>query len=379
MRKINTTIWAFLSVMIVLFSSCVSEEPEGVDSYYLDIQSQVPLNLHESDNNQGTMSDDGKNDVLSNTILKMKQAVMDATSEKNTRKANDAAVISVCDSIYNAYVKAYGKMERLIVCYVKLCRLNSVDGVQRSNQSLKSYQFWIVELDPDPTPTDKIEKPDCLEQVDLGLSVMWANCNLGATSPEGYGVHYAWGDPTGKLWSGTGIRYNAETKTYSWDTEDYGGNDPLLNISGSALDIVAANWGDGWRMPTYSEAKELCEKCQWVLRSLNEIKWYEVIGPNGNSIIIPLAGMYGDDLSAGNRFHAGPYNKNVLGYYWTSTICQEPTEQASDMRGYGVQSSVKTAWMFYCNSNQGDLTGETNRFIDFLRAFHLSIRAVHDK
>ena len=64
MRKINTTIWALLSVMIVLFSSCVSEEPEGDYSYYLDIQSQVPLNLHETqDNNQGTMSDNGKNDV----------------------------------------------------------------------------------------------------------------------------------------------------------------------------------------------------------------------------------------------------------------------------------------------------------------------------
>ena len=375
MRKINTTIWALLSVMIVLFSSCVSEEPEGDYSYYLDIQSQVPLNLHESqDNNQGTMPDNGKEDVLSKTVLKMKQAVKDVTSGDNTRQAKDAAVIRVCDSIYSAYVRAYGKMERIIVCHVKLNRMNSVDGVQRSTRSLKSYEFWLIDVETEPTETEKIEKPECLEQVDLGLSVNWANCNLGAKAVEGFGGHYAWGDPTGKLWAGNGIGYNAQTQTYSWNTQNYGGNEPPMNISGSALDVVAANWGDGWRMPTYSEAKELCEQCQWVLRNRNEIKWYEVIGPNGNSIIMPLAGNYGDDLS--DRFHAGPYHTNVMGYYWTSTIC--PTPAPPEARGYGINSTVKTAWMFYCNSNLGDLSGE-NMFIDQLRAMHFSIRAVHDK
>lgn len=30
--------------------------------------------------------------------------------------------------------------------------------------------------------------------VDLGLSVKWGKCNLGATTPEGYGDYYAWGE-----------------------------------------------------------------------------------------------------------------------------------------------------------------------------------------
>ena len=30
--------------------------------------------------------------------------------------------------------------------------------------------------------------------VDLGLSVMWAKCNLGAKAPEEYGNYYAWGE-----------------------------------------------------------------------------------------------------------------------------------------------------------------------------------------
>ena len=33
------------------------------------------------------------------------------------------------------------------------------------------------------------------EYVDLGLSVKWATCNVGATTPDGYGDFFAWGDP----------------------------------------------------------------------------------------------------------------------------------------------------------------------------------------
>lgn len=371
-----------LSLALVLLSlmavaSCDSEETE-VEYYYLDIQSQVPLNLHEKeDNSQGTMSDDGGNDVLSNTIRKMRQSLQAVTSENNTPQANKAAAIRVCDSIYNAFVQAYGNMARVVVCHVKLYRTTRVKDVQQYNQALKSYQFWLVEVDPDPTPTKKIEKPDCLAQVDLGLSVNWANCNLGSKTVEGYGGLYAWGDPTGKCWDGDGI-YANEDGIYRWNSKNYGGNKPPSDISGTDLDIIAANWGDGWRMPTYDEAKELCEKCEWKLRENEGVKWYEVIGPNGNSIIIPLAGLYGDDLSPGNRFYSGPYYENILGCYWTSTICPEPILEPYSIRGYGIQRSVKTAWMFYCNSNHGDLT-DADRFVDWLRAFHFSIRAVHDK
>ena len=34
--------------------------------------------------------------------------------------------------------------------------------------------------------------------VDLGLSVKWACCNIGANAPEEYGGYYAWGDPEEK-------------------------------------------------------------------------------------------------------------------------------------------------------------------------------------
>ena len=41
--------------------------------------------------------------------------------------------------------------------------------------------------------------------VDLGLSVYWASCNLGAESPEEFGNYYAWGETSPKS------KYSKET------------------------------------------------------------------------------------------------------------------------------------------------------------------------
>ena len=353
-------------------AACGSDDDKFVGDYkyYLTIQSQVRLNLKEEDESQGTMSNPDY-DLLSRTILKMQQSVVDNESMQGDVKEKEAALFTVCDSLYRSYADRNPENKGRVVCFVKLIRsrINS-DGTIKDAVTMKYYQFWKENLDPTPPgPTGSIEKPAALEQVDLGLSVLWANINLGGKTPDDYGGHYAWGDPTGKLWSGTGIKWNMNTNTYSWNTDNYGGNNPPADISGTTLDIVTANWGDGWRLPTYEEAKELCEQCEWKLRNWGDIKWYEVIGPNGNSIIIKLAGYYGDDLS--NRFHAGPYYTNEMGYYWTSTICPNPTADY-------VDDDVKTAWLFYCKSSNGDLTGK-NMFTDELRAFHFSIRPVHDR
>ena len=375
MDTIKKLMW-LVAIALLAVSSCKDNEDEeiiGDYKYYLTIQSQVRLNLKEEDESQGTMSNSDY-DLLSRTILQMQHAVVDNESIQGDIKAKEAALFTICDSLYRNYADMNPEHKGRVVCFVKLIRsrLNS-DGTIKDAESLKYYQFWREGSGSgnggNDSTSNYLAKPAALEAVDLGLSVLWANINLGGQSPDDYGGHYAWGDPTGKLWSGAGITWNMNTNTYSWNTENYGGNNPPADISGTALDIVSANWGDGWRLPTYDEAKELCEQCQWKLRNWGDIKWYEVIGPNGNSIIFKLAGYYGDDLS--NRFHAGPYFTNEIGYYWTSTICPNPTADYID-------DGVKTAWFFYCRSRDGDLTGK-NMFTDELRALHFSIRAVHDK
>ena len=380
MRNLMTTFKVFLVLLVtvVTVTSCKdSEDVNGSDNYYyyLDIETEVRLNFKEADEEQGTMTD-SKYDLLSRTVLFMQKAVQQNNSLKGDNRTREAAMITTCDSLYRNYSDMNPAYRGQLVCYVKLFRcLLYPNGTVKDMLPIKYYNFWWEKPegsgndDGDSSSRDYLNKPDTLQAVDLGLSVLWANCNLGAKEPRNYGARVAWADTTGALFSAQGIGWN--DIGYTWNTNNYGGNNPPADISGSDLDVVAVHWGDGWRMPTYSEAKELCEQCQWKLQTYGDIKWYEVIGPNGNSIIMPLAGIYWDDLGQPNsRFHIGPWYINERGYYWTSTSC--PTSSLTQ-----INDGVVTAWLFRFNSDNGD--NLTPTFMDILRAYHMSIRPVIDK
>ena len=137
---------------------------------------------------------------------------------------------------------------------------------------------------------------DWHEYVDLGLSVKWATCNVGASKPEEYGDYFAWGETSPKE------KYTEEnSKTYGKQ---------MIDIAGNALyDAARANWGGSWRMPTKYEWQELFYKCKWEWVTVNGVNGYKVTGPNGNNIFLPATGFrFGLSLSsAGSR-----------GYYWNS-------------------------------------------------------------
>ena len=371
-----------LLATIVMIPSC-GDNDDVYDSndyyYYLNIQSEVRLNLKEVDENQGTMSNSDY-DLLSKTVLFMQKAVKKNNSMKGDNRAKEAALITTCDSLYRNYTDKNPASKGFLVCYVKLVRcLLRPDGTLKDALPIKYYKFWYEipegggNDDGGSSPEEYLAKPDTLQAVDLGLSVLWANCNIGAKQPHAYGASLAWGESTGTLWSADGIGW--KNNGYTWYTDNYGGVNPPIDIAETALDIVTLNWGDGWHLPSFSEAKELCEQCQWKLRTDGEYKWYEVIGPNGNSIIMPLAGYYGDDLYASVRFHRGPIGVNEMGSYWTSSSCTTPS--TAEERGYGVNDGVVTAWCFRFNSNSGDNLVPV--FMDHVRAMHMSIRPVRDK
>lgn len=386
MKTLKRLIWLVAIVMVFLPSCKDSEDVKGGNDYYyyLDIQSEVRLNLSEKTENENGKESSTKTeyDRLSQTVYSMRQAVNENRSMKGDDRVKEASLLTTLDSLYRNYADMNPEKKRYLVCYIKLIRCSLYpNGTVKDAKAVKYYNFWWE--DPyggtnngsdDSSSDNYLAPPDTLEAVDLGLSVLWANCNIGATQPRNYGAHLAWGEPTGTLWSGRGIGW--DDNGYTWDTDNYGGNNPPADIAETALDVVNLNWGDGWHIPSYSEAKELCEQCQWKLQTWGDIKWFEVIGPNGNSIVMPLAGIYGDDLGSANRFQRGPLGLNEMGSYWTSSSCTTPG--TAEERGYGVNDGVVTAWCFRIFPNSGDDSARLY-YMDYLRAYHMSIRPVKNK
>ncbi|MBR4312833.1 MAG: hypothetical protein IKT86_05790, partial [Bacteroidaceae bacterium] len=146
------------------------------------------------------------------------------------------------------------------------------------------------------------------EAVDLGLSVMWATYNVGATSPEGYGDYFAWGETQTKS-----SYYESNSITYGLsdaELESRGIIDAYGNLT-PAYDAATVNWGSDWRMPTYDEFEELIDNSTVEWTYVNGMYGYNVKSNiNGNSIFLPANGYYDQDLLDGS----GAY-----GFYWAAT------------------------------------------------------------
>ncbi len=195
-------------------------------------------------------------------------------------------------------------------------------------------------------PTDKT--PNGVVAVDLGLSsgTLWANRNIGALSNEAYGDYFAWGETEGYNSGKTSFTW----WTYKWCNESnkkltkyctdssYGYNgfmDKKTELDPED-DAAYVNWGSKWRMPTYAQLNELKENCTWVRKTVNDIKGYKVIGPNGNSIFLPAAGRY--DSSIGN---AGSY-----GYYWSRTLNASNPDKARNLHFYVGNDNVSDGGIY---------------------------------
>ena len=142
------------------------------------------------------------------------------------------------------------------------------------------------------TTTDKVG------YVDLGLPSgnLWAECNLGASSPEAYGDYYAWGETKPKQeytypnhkWYKEGApslgftKYNNEDGKLTLEDED---------------DAVIQKLGNGWRTPTLADFRELTNQKLTTIKktTLNGVAGYQITSKkNGKSIFIPCAGFKRD-------------------------------------------------------------------------------------
>lgn len=172
--------------------------------------------------------------------------------------------------------------------------------------------------------------------VDLGLpsGLLWAECNLGASKPEEYGNYYAWGETRPKeVYNWSTYRHctvdsegHLQTLTKYNKEEKYGTIDRLTTLQ-PVDDAATSMLGNGARIPTKEDWKELIENTTNKWTTENGIHGLKFTAPNGNSLFLPAAGSRSGSLNlAGSR-----------GGYWSSSLGTEisaPWHCSFSFRGF---------------------------------------------
>ena len=168
---------------------------------------------------------------------------------------------------------------------------------------------------PKSAPKSKPAEPKLSpeEYVDLGLSVKWARCNLGATAPEETGDYFAWGEVAPKScydWATYELCKEEKYNLIKYCTKSsYGKADNLKKLE-SEDDAATASLGK-LRTPTIEEWQELSRECTWTWTDVNGKKGYLVTGITGNSIFLPAAGWKESDESQ---------CMDAVARYWSSSL-----------------------------------------------------------
>ena len=191
-----------------------------------------------------------------------------------------------------------------------------------------SAQFYIYCSDGNVIKVDSISmiapntgatgSENGYEYVDLGLSVKWATCNVGATKPEEYGDYFAWGEVEPKdYYEWSTYKWCNGSSTSSTTFTKYNDNSSCGTVDNKTVldktdDAAAVNWGGSWRMPTDAEMTELRDNCSWTWTTQTGVNGYKVTSKkNGNSIFLPAAGY---------RYSSSLNDAGSDGRYWSSSL-----------------------------------------------------------
>ena len=190
--------------------------------------------------------------------------------------------------------------------------------------------------------------------VDLGLpsGTLWATCNVGAKTPEGYGNYYAWGVTNTTYyynWSYYKYCNGSSTTLTKYNNDSSKGtvdNKTELELSDDAAYV---NWGQNWRMPSNVQFQEL------VNSSYTTTEWTTMNGVYGRKITSKKNGKYIFLPAAGYRNETSLKDAGSVGYYWSRSLYTDPAG----------------AWILQLNS---DLISGT--YYSYARYYGRSVRPV---
>ena len=172
------------------------------------------------------------------------------------------------------------------------------------------------------------------EAIDLGLSVKWANANMGANSIDDYGEFYAWGETEAKTeYTQSNYKWRTNNSQYPYYYEKYyyyGNLSDHKTVLEAEDDVARTKLGGNWRIPTKREFEELVNtkvrnKYKWEMVAINGHEGYKITYlTNGNTIFLPFAGLQSNtDL----------IYRNTSFCYWSSELYVSDTYSYSDSMG----------------------------------------------
>lgn len=183
-----------------------------------------------------------------------------------------------------------------------------------------------------------------IEAIDLGLSVEWADKNLGAKSTGDAGYYFMWGETQPKdnyAWAAYKYGSSADNLT------KYNNSDGKINLDLSD-DPAHILLGGKWRTPTSDEWLELINACTWTWGKQDGANGALAQAPDGTTVFFP---------AAGGKIGGSLMDVGVHGYYWMATRLDDTPSEA---------------WSFYFHSKH---VGNMN----FPRNYGIPVRAVRDK
>ena len=156
-----------------------------------------------------------------------------------------------------------------------------------------------------PASAKRTKSQNTHEYVDLGLSVNWATCNVGASKPEEDGNYFAWGETETKTsdylfddykWyvsETSGLDKDNNVFVFSFNR--YNNEDGKTNLD-SEDDVAYVKWGGNWRMPTKEECQELIDSCTCTWETVNGVNGIRFTskkkGYEDRSVFMPATGYH---------------------------------------------------------------------------------------
>ena len=282
------------------------------------------FNLHLSENNVSTFAEMDAHHGLSIRpvcnkfyfpyILYFNSNGGEGTMERIEFETSEYKTLPKCTFIYEGYK------------FVGWNTTSDGSGTSYSDMSQITYSGNPVlyaqwrELEEGEDVEEKVE----FEAVDLGLSVKWANMNIGAENLEDNGDYFAWGETTTKsIYDYSWAKYKwcegTETSFTKYCISSAHGEFDNKSTLEATDDVANVELGGAWRMPTKEEFAELLAECE-ITELPDGLKF---TAKNGNYIILPFGGFRKED---GTIKSVGSY-----GYYWTNELSEDDSSKAKDL------------------------------------------------